>query len=91
MQVTRDKKRNKRSLKMSAMTALDRMYIFVDQEAKWEQMQEDFGRDDVVDAGHRVDTGKNFGFDGNLKQTYWLYVLYLLFVVEAIVLIVLVS
>lgn len=50
-------------------TALDMMRIFVEWEAKWEQMQEDLLQeqvDEVVDTGHGVDDGKNYDFDGNL-------------------------
>ena len=54
-------------------TALEVMHIFVDQEAEQEQMHKDLLSrqvdevvDDVVDAGHRVDDGENFDFDGNL-------------------------
>ena len=48
-------------------TALEVMHIFIDWEAKWEQMQEDLG-DDVVDTGHGVDDGENFDFDSNLGE-----------------------
>ena len=44
------------------------LHIFVDREAEWEQEQEDLGQgkvDEVVDAGHGVDDGENFDFDGN--------------------------
>ena len=48
----------------------DMLRIFVDREAEWEQMQEDSqnGVDEVVDAGHGVDNGENFDFDGNLDS-----------------------
>ena len=51
-------------------TASDVLRIFVDWEAEWEQMQEDSqnGVDEVVDAGHGVDSGENFDFDGNLDS-----------------------
>ena len=48
--------------------ASDVLRIFVDREAKWEQEQEDLGQgevDEVVDAGHGVDDGEDFDFDGN--------------------------
>ena len=55
--------------------AMDVMHIFVDWEAKWEQIQEDLhlqhlheAVDKVVDARHRVDDGENFDFNGNLDS-----------------------
>ena len=48
--------------------ASDVLRIFVDREAEWEQEQEDLGQgevDEVVDAGHGVDNGEDFDFDGN--------------------------
>ena len=48
--------------------ASDVLRIFVDREAKWEQEQEDLGQgevDEVVDAGHGIDDGEDFNFDGN--------------------------
>ena len=48
--------------------ASDVLRIFVDREAEWEQEQEDLGQgevDEVVDAGHGVDDGEDFDFDGN--------------------------
>ena len=55
-------------LRLVEGTASDVLRIFVDREAEWEQMQEDSqdGVDEVVDAGHGVDSGENFNFDGNL-------------------------
>ena len=55
-------------LRLVEGTASDVLRIFVDREAEWEQMQEDSqnGVNEVVDAGHRVDSGENFDFDGNL-------------------------
>ena len=50
-------------------TALEVMHIFVDQEVEWEQMWEDLLREqvnEVVDAGHGVDNGENYNFNGNL-------------------------
>ena len=50
-------------------TASDMLCIFINREAEWEQMQEDLGQDEVdkvVDAGHGVDNGENFDFNGNL-------------------------
>ena len=57
-------------LRLVEGTASDMLHIFVDQEAEWEQMQEDSqnGVDEVVDAGHGVDSGENFDFDGNLDS-----------------------
>ena len=52
-------------------TASDVLRIFVDREAEWEQMQEDLGEgevDKVVDAGHGVDNGEHFDYDGNLDS-----------------------
>ena len=56
-------------------TALEVMHIFVSWEVEWEQMHEDLLSrqvnevvDEVVDAGHRVDDGENFNFDGNLDS-----------------------
>ena len=51
--------------------ASDVLRIFVDREAEWEQEQEDLGQgkvDEVVDAGHGVDDGENFDYDGNLNS-----------------------
>ena len=51
--------------------ASDVLCIFVDREAEWEQEQEDLGQgeiDEVVDAGHGVDDGENFDYDGNLDS-----------------------
>ena len=51
--------------------ASDVLRIFVDREAEWEQEQEDLGQgevDEVVDAGHGVDDGENFDYDGNLDS-----------------------
>ena len=51
--------------------ASDVLRIFVDREAEWEQEQEDLGQgevDEVVDAGHGVDDGEDFDFDGNLDS-----------------------
>ena len=48
--------------------ASDVLRIFVDRKAEWEQEQEDLGQgevDEVVDAGHSVDDGEDFDFDGN--------------------------
>ena len=48
--------------------ASDVLRIFVDREAELEQAQEDLGEsevDEVVDAGHGVDDGEDFDFDGN--------------------------
>ena len=47
-------------------TALEVMNIFVMCEAEWEQMQEDLGLDNVVDARHRVDSVENFDYNSNL-------------------------
>ena len=57
-------------LRLVEGTASDVLRIFVDREAEWEQMQEDSlnGVDEVVDAGHGVDNGENFDFDGNLDS-----------------------
>ena len=57
-------------LRLVEGTASDVLRIFVDREAEWEQMQEDSqnGVDKVVDAGHGVDNGENFDFDGNLDS-----------------------
>ena len=56
-------------------TALEVMHIFVDQEAEWEQMCEDLLSrqvsevvDKIIDAGHGVDDGENFDFEGNLNE-----------------------
>ena len=49
----------------------DMLRIFVDREAEWEQEQEDLGQgevDEVVDAGHGVDDGEDFDYDGNLDS-----------------------
>ena len=56
------------ALRLVEGTASDMLRIFVDREAEWEQMQEDSqdGVDEVVDAGHGIDSGENFDFDGNL-------------------------
>ena len=55
-------------LRLVEETASDVLRIFVDREAEWEQMQEDLVVDEVVDAGHGVDTGEDFDFDGNLGE-----------------------
>ena len=58
-------------LRLVEATASDMLCIFVDREAKWEQMQEDLGQDEVdevVDTEHRVDDGENFDFDSNLDS-----------------------
>ena len=57
-------------LRLVEGTASDILHIFVDHEAEWEQMQEDSqdGVDEVVDAGHGVDSGENFDFDDNLDS-----------------------
>ena len=50
-------------------TALEVMHIFVDQEAKWEQMCKDPLEEQVnkvVDAGHGVDNGESCDFNSNL-------------------------
>ena len=42
--------------------------LFRSREAELEQAQEDLGQgevDEVVDAGHGVDDGEDFDFDGN--------------------------
>ena len=44
-------------------TALGVLQILVDREAQAEE--EASQGDDVVDAGHGVDTGEDFDFDGN--------------------------
>ena len=51
--------------------ASDILHIFVNHKAKWEQMQEDLGQgevDKVVNAGHGVDNGENFDYEGNLDS-----------------------
>ena len=57
-------------LRLVEGTASDVLRIFVDREAEWEQMQEDSqnGVNEVVNAGHGVDSGENFDFDGNLDS-----------------------
>ena len=58
-------------LRLVEGTASDVLRIFVDREAEWEQMQEDLGEgkvDEVVDAGHGVDDGEHFDYDGNLDS-----------------------
>ena len=58
-------------LHLVEVTASDILRIFVDREAKWEQMQEDLGQDEVdevVNAEHRVDNGESFNFDSNLDS-----------------------
>ena len=54
-------------LRLVEGTASDVLRIFVDREAEWEQTQEDLAVDEVVDAGHGVDDGENFDFNGNLE------------------------
>ena len=51
------------------------MHIFVDQEAEQEQMckdllfrQVDEVVDKIIDAGHRLDDGEHFNFEGNLDS-----------------------
>ena len=51
--------------------ASDVLWIFVDREAELEQAQEDLGGDEVdkvVDAGHGVDNGEHFDYNGNLDS-----------------------
>ena len=58
-------------LRLVEGTASDVLCIFVDREAKWEQMQEELGQDEVdevVDTAHGTDNGENFDFDGNLDS-----------------------
>ena len=45
-------------------TASAVLWIFVDWEAQEEEMESLV--DEVVDAGHRVDSGENYDYDGNL-------------------------
>ena len=52
-------------------TALEVIYIFIDQEVEWEQMCKDLLKEQVnkvMDAGHGVDDGENFDFDRNLDS-----------------------
>ena len=56
-------------------TALEVMHIFVDWEVEWEQMRKDLLSrqveevvDEIIDAGHGVDNGEHFNFDGNLDS-----------------------
>ena len=52
-----------RVLQIVGETALEVLQILVDREA---QMEEEASvGDDVVDAGHGIDTGEDFDFDGN--------------------------
>ena len=48
-------------------TALVVLQVFVDQQAKEEETLEQMreAMDDVVDAGHGVNDGEDFDFDGN--------------------------
>jgi len=55
-----------RALQIVGDSASEVLRILVDREAELEQREEDLARDDVVDAGHGVDDGENYDYDGNL-------------------------
>ena len=52
------------------VTALVVLQVFVDRQAKEEETLEWMREvmDDVVDAGHGVNDGEDFDFDGNLNS-----------------------
>ena len=53
-------------LQIVGETASAVLQIFVDREAQQEELESLV--DEVVDAGHGVDSGENFDYDGNLDS-----------------------
>ena len=57
-------------LQIVEATALAVLQVFIDQQAEEEETLEQMREvmDDVVDTGHGVNNGEDFGFDGNLDS-----------------------